>query len=79
MNANLSLTYLKKLEDPISPINKIHELNAILLICVISTLYGAETWKQIEEFGKAKQKLMRKLKRKMINGVFTNQFQKYFK
>jgi len=59
MKENLFLTYFKELEDPRSPINKLHELNTILLIGVIATLCGAETWKQMEEFGKAKQKLIK--------------------
>ena len=59
MKEDLFLTYFKELEDPRSPINKLHELNTILLIGVIATLCGAETWKQMEEFGKAKQKLIK--------------------
>jgi hypothetical protein len=43
MKEDLFLTYFKELEDPRSPINKLHELNTILLIGVIATLCGAET------------------------------------
>lgn len=53
------LTYFEQLEDPRSHINKLHELNSILLIGIIATLSGAETWKQMEEFAIAKQKLIK--------------------
>ena len=53
------MTYFKQLQDPRSHINKLHEINTILLIGVIATLCGAETWKQMEEFAKAKQDLIK--------------------
>lgn len=56
MIENLFLTYFKELEDPRRPVNKLNELNMVLLIRVIATLCVAETRKQMEEFGKTKQK-----------------------
>jgi len=44
--------------DPRSHVNKIHDLNTVLLIGVVATLCGAETWKQMEEFAIAKQKVL---------------------
>lgn len=59
MKTNSFLPFFEHLEDPRSHINKLHELNSILLIGVIATLCGAETWKQMEEFAIAKQKLIK--------------------
>jgi len=44
--------------DTRSHVNKLHELNTILLIAVVASLCGAETWKQMEEFAIAKEKLL---------------------
>lgn len=53
------LTYFEQLDDPRSHINKLHELNSILLIGIVATLCGAETWKQMEEFAVAKQNFIK--------------------
>lgn len=50
MKRNSILSYFNQLEDPRSHVNRLHNLNSILLIGIIATLCGAETWKQMEEF-----------------------------
>ena len=49
-----------KLSDPRSHINRLHLLNDILLIGVVSVICGAETWKQMVQFAKAKESFFRK-------------------
>lgn len=48
------------LTDPRSHINRLHLLNDVLLIGVVSVLCGAETWKQMIQFGKSKESFFRK-------------------
>lgn len=59
MKTNLFKEYFGRLEDPRSHINKLHDLNDILLIGIISVICGAETWKQMEEFAKSKEAFLR--------------------
>ena len=53
------LTVFSQITDPKSHINRIHDLNTVLLIGVVATLCGAETWKQMEEFVIAKEKKLK--------------------
>jgi len=48
------------LTDPRSHINRLHLLNDIILIGIVSVLCGAETWKQMVQFGKSKESFLRK-------------------
>jgi len=48
-----------QMEDPRSHINRLHNLVDILVIGIIAVIAGAETWKQIFEFGKPKEKFLR--------------------
>jgi len=48
-----------KINDPRSHINKLHELNEILIISVTAVICGADTWKQIEEFAKNKEPFLK--------------------
>ena len=41
------------IEDPRSHINKLHELDDILLIGIISVICAADTWKNMEAYAKA--------------------------
>lgn len=59
MNKSLFQECFATLEDPRSPINKLHDLNDILVIAVFSVVCGAETWKQMEEFAKSKAKFLK--------------------
>ena len=58
MKTDSFLQYFSKITDPRSHINRIHDQNTILLIGVVATLCGAETWKQMEEFAIAKEKVL---------------------
>ena len=48
-----------QLEDPRSNINKLHKLEDILLIGVISVICAADTWKNMETYAKAKEGFLR--------------------
>jgi len=58
MKTDSFLQYFSQIIDPISHINRIHNLNTILLIGVVATLCGVETWKQVEEFAIAEEKVL---------------------
>lgn len=47
------------LKDSRSHINRLHDLNNILIIGVVSVICGAETWKQMEEFAKSKEDFLK--------------------
>jgi len=51
--------YFKELEDPRIDRAKRHELLDILVIAVCGVICGADTWVDIEEFGKAKEEWFR--------------------
>lgn len=55
-------------EDPRSHINKLHKLNDILLIGIISVICGAETWKQMIEFAHSKEAFLKKFL-ELPNGI----------
>jgi predicted transposase YbfD/YdcC len=77
--------------DPRSHINKLHLLNDILLIGIVSVICGAETWKQMVQFAKSKELFFRKFlelpngipSEDTINRVFSsidsNEFERCFK
>ena len=56
------------LTDPRSHINRLHLLNDILPIGIISVICGAETWKQMVQFAKSKESFFRKFL-KLPNGL----------
>jgi len=58
MKKDSFLQFFDQMVDPRSHVNKLHELNTILLIAVVASLCGAETWKQMEEFAIAKEKFI---------------------
>jgi predicted transposase YbfD/YdcC len=58
MSESVSLTLfdsLSQIPDPRLDRTKRHQLTDILVIAVCATICGAETWEEIEEFGRAKQ------------------------
>jgi predicted transposase YbfD/YdcC len=59
MSAKLT-TLFSELEDPRSPSKTQHQLNDILLIGIIAVLCGAETWNNVEEYGRAKEDFLGK-------------------
>ena len=48
-----------QIEDHRSHINQLHNLIDILLISIIAVICGAETWKQMSEFGHSKEEFLR--------------------
>lgn len=48
-----------QIEDPRSDINKLHKLEDILLIGIISVICAAETWKDMETFAKGREGFLR--------------------
>lgn len=48
-----------QIDDPRSDINKLHKLEDILLIGIISVICAAETWKDMESYAKAKEDFLR--------------------
>jgi len=58
----------RSITDPRSDINKLHQLNDILLIGIVSVLCGAETWKQMVQFGKSKKSFFQKFLQ-LDNGI----------
>ncbi len=57
---NKLMSIFGTMDDPRSHINKLHNLNDILLIGIISVICGAETWKQMVEFAISKEGFLRK-------------------
>ena len=48
-----------QIDDPRSHINKLHKLEDILLIGIISVICAADTWKDMESFAIAKEDFLR--------------------
>ncbi len=48
-----------QIDDPRSDINKLHKLEDILLIGIISVICAAVTWKNMETYAKAKEEFLR--------------------
>lgn len=61
-------TAFSQIKDPRRDITKLHELNDILLISILSVICGAETWKDIQTFGTAKEDFLRTFL-KLPNGI----------
>lgn len=53
MDTNKLRTIFAKIDDPRSHINKLHQLEEILLIGIISVICGAETWEHMVRFAKS--------------------------
>ena len=55
MIENLFLTYFKELEDPRSPINKLHELNTVYSLVILlpcAELKHGNKWNSLEKLNK---------------------------
>jgi predicted transposase YbfD/YdcC len=84
------LDYFSKLTDPRIERCKLHPVDEILLLTVSGIMCGAETWEDIEEFGLAKEELLKKLLpykngipsddtlRRFFRGIDYTQFQSCF-
>lgn len=58
-NSNDLKTIFGQIEDHRSPVNRLHNLVDILLISIISVICGAETYEQMTEFGRSKEKFLK--------------------
>jgi predicted transposase YbfD/YdcC len=65
---NKLISIFGNVQDPRSHINQLHNLVDILLIGIISVICGAETWKQMVDFGYSKEDFLRKFL-KLENGI----------
>ena len=54
------IEHFSELEDPRVERNKKHELIDVIVLCVCAVVSGAEGWSDIEEFGLAKLKWLRR-------------------
>ena len=61
-------TAFSQIKDPRRDITKLHLLNDILLISILSVICGAETWKDIQTFAIAKEDFLRTFL-KLPNGI----------
>lgn len=57
--ANKITSIFGQIDDPRSHINKLHNLNDILLIGIISVICAADTWKNMESYAKSKEDFLR--------------------
>ena len=57
--ANELRSIFGQMDDPRSDINKLHKLEDILLIGIISVICAADTWKNMETYAKAKEEFLR--------------------
>lgn len=57
--ANELRSIFNQIDDPRSDINKLHKLEDILLIGIISVICAADTWKNMETYAKAKEDFLR--------------------
>ena len=48
-----------QIDDPRSDINKLHQLEDILLVGIISVICAADTWKDMESFAKGREGFLR--------------------
>ena len=79
-----------QINDPRSHINKLHELNDVLVICIVAVICGAETWKQMEEFAQSKEKFLKSFLElpngipsddtinRVVSAIDTNEFEQAF-
>ncbi len=56
------------IEDPRIERTKLHDLNDIITIAICAVVCGSETWVDIQEYGKSKQKWLKKFL-KLSNGI----------
>jgi hypothetical protein len=52
-------SHFQKLDDPRVDRTRLHKLIDILVIAICAVICGAETWEDIEEYGKTKQEWLK--------------------
>lgn len=55
ITATSLVEHLAELEDPRVERTKLHQLSDIIVIAVCAVICGADSWVEVEEFGRAKQ------------------------
>ena len=58
-NPEIFLDYFDDIEDPRSDRNKLYTINEILLVTICALICGADSWRDLVEFGEAKLDLLR--------------------
>ena len=58
MNSKL-YDLLGQIDDPRRDLGKLHSLNDILLIGILSVLSGADTWNEMEDYARAKEEFLK--------------------
>ncbi len=58
MNAKL-YDLLGQIDDPRRDLGKLHPLNDILLIGILSVLSGADSWNEMEDYARAKEEFLK--------------------
>ncbi len=58
-SANILKTVFGQIEDFRRPHGKLHDLESILLIGIISVICGAETWNEMEQYARSKEDFLR--------------------
>lgn len=78
MKSNI-LSYFSTMEDPRIDRQKLHPLDNIIFISIAAIICGAETWEEIEDFGKVKFAWLSRILN-MENGVPSHDtFNRFFK
>lgn len=54
---SLLLSFVNNVDDPRSPLGKLHSLETIITVALVAMICGADEWVEIEEFGNAKLEL----------------------
>jgi predicted transposase YbfD/YdcC len=63
------LNFINDLEDPRSPLGKLHSLETLITVSLIGMICGADEWVEIEEFGNAKIELFQEYFGVAANGI----------
>ncbi len=58
IRCNLS-EHFKDSEDTRSPLEKLHSLETMITIATVAMICGADDWLEIEEFGQARESMLR--------------------
>lgn len=53
-SSSLLLSFANDIDDPRSPLGKLHSLETIITVALVGMICGADEWVEIEEFGNAK-------------------------
>jgi predicted transposase YbfD/YdcC len=63
------LSFINELDDPRSPLGKLHSLETIITVSLVAMICGADEWVEIEAFGNAKLDLFQQYFGVATNGI----------